>query len=149
MKFNRKSLDKMVNDGNIRSYKMDQRPESGFSSDRVPQSARNRSKAKDWLAWNLPFWANDHALVLETEYKFAQDRDWRFDWAIPSLKIAIEFEGGVFMSSNSGHKSVKDFAKDGEKYNRATILGWSLIRLNAIDYSTALKQLNELLKRKR
>ena len=64
--------------------------------------------------------------TLQKEYKFHPTRKWRFDYAIPEIKIAIEVEGGIF--SNGRHTRGLGYLKDMEKYNEATILGWSLLR---------------------
>lgn len=140
--WNEKHLEQLKRSGKIRGY--DNRGK-GFSSDKGSgQAKRTSSKALDWLAWNLPFWCNEHALTLEKEWKFCDGRGWRFDWAIPSVKIAIEYEGGIFMAK-SGHTNVDGMLKDSEKYNRAVVLGWRVIRITALNYTTVLKQLNELI----
>ncbi|MDX3913736.1 MAG: hypothetical protein QHC79_09370 [Pseudosphingobacterium sp.] len=61
------------------------------------------------------------------EYRFDLERRWRFDYAIPSHKIAIEVEGGVW--TNGRHTKGKGYIRDMEKYNRANALGWRLIRV--------------------
>lgn len=60
------------------------------------------------------------------EHKFHPVRRWRFDYAIPIAKIAIEVEGGVWTGGR--HTSPKGFLNDIEKYNTATIMGWRLLR---------------------
>lgn len=60
------------------------------------------------------------------EYKFHETRKWRFDYAIPAHKIAIEVEGGVWTGGR--HISPKGFLGDMEKYNTATIMGWRVLR---------------------
>lgn len=60
------------------------------------------------------------------EYRFNQSRRWRFDYAIPKFKIALEVEGGVW--TNGRHTRAKGFLGDIEKYNNATILGWKVLR---------------------
>jgi len=69
------------------------------------------------------------------EHKFHEERKWRFDIAIPSLKIAIEYEG--IMSRKSRHTTVTGYAKDCEKYNAATIAGWRVLRYNVFNYRSA------------
>jgi hypothetical protein len=145
MGLNKNQLDKLVKDGKIRSFVDPGKGSKAFSSDNIPPGARTRSKAKEWLGWNLPYFANEHGLTLETEFKFCTDRDWRFDFAIPALKIAVEYEGGIFMQK-SGHSNVHGFVKDSEKYNRATVLGWRLIRVTYLNYQTVIHQLKQLLK---
>lgn len=60
------------------------------------------------------------------EHKFHPVRKWRFDYAIPAHKIAIEVEGGVWTGGR--HTSPKGFLNDMEKYNTATIMGWKVLR---------------------
>jgi very-short-patch-repair endonuclease len=60
------------------------------------------------------------------EYKFCERR-WRFDFAHTELRIAIEIEGGVY--SRGRHVRPKGFLGDMEKYNRATVLGWQVLRM--------------------
>lgn len=62
-----------------------------------------------------------------SEHKFADDRRWRIDYAWPEAKIALEVEGGVW--SGGRHTSSAGFARDMEKYNRAAVLGWRVLRI--------------------
>lgn len=79
------------------------------------------------------------------EHRFNETRQWRFDIAIPSLKIAIEYEG--IMSRKSRHTTVTGYTKDCEKYNAATIAGWRVLRYNAINYKSLGDDLMMLLKK--
>jgi hypothetical protein len=65
------------------------------------------------------------------EYQFAPYRKFRFDLAIPDLKIGIEYEGVI--SEKSGHTTIKGFTKDCQKYNLAVSLGWSVYRYTALN----------------
>ena len=60
------------------------------------------------------------------EFRFHPTRKWRFDYAIPEHKIAIEVEGGVWTGGR--HTSPKGFLGDMEKYNTATMMGWRVFR---------------------
>ena len=80
-----------------------------------------------------------------SEFKFHETRQWRFDISIPSLKIAIEYEG--IMSRKSRHTTVTGYTKDCEKYNAATIAGWRILRYNAINYKSLGDDLMMLLKK--
>lgn len=60
------------------------------------------------------------------EYRFHSTRKWRFDFAIPRYKIAIEVEGGVWTGGR--HTSPQGFLGDMEKYNTATVMGWRVLR---------------------
>jgi hypothetical protein len=78
------------------------------------------------------------------EHRFATDigRQWRFDYAWPDLKVAMELEGGTFISGGGRHNRAVGYAGDIEKYNRAAIQGWLVVRAthdmvlegNAINY---------------
>lgn len=62
------------------------------------------------------------------EYKFHPTRKWRFDFAYPGLKVALEKEGGVFMGSRGRHTNGGGFTADCEKYSVAASMGWLVIR---------------------
>lgn len=60
------------------------------------------------------------------EYRFFKPRMWRFDYAIPLYKIAVEVEGGVWTGGR--HIRPKGFLGDMQKYNTATLCGWRVFR---------------------
>lgn len=60
------------------------------------------------------------------EFKFHPTRRWRFDYALPEHKIAIEVEGGVWTGGR--HIRPQGFLGDIEKYNTATLMGWRVFR---------------------
>lgn len=73
----------------------------------------------DWV-WKA------HGLPVPTpEYRFCERR-WRFDYAWINDKIALEIEGGVW--TRGRHTRGKGAIGDMSKYNRATVLGWRVIR---------------------
>jgi very-short-patch-repair endonuclease len=61
-----------------------------------------------------------------SEYRFYPTRRWRFDYAYPEKKIAVEIEGGAFTMGR--HTRGAGFIGDMEKYNAATMLGWRILR---------------------
>ena len=63
----------------------------------------------------------------EREHKFEAKRRWRFDYAWPQQMVALEVEGGVWTGGR--HTRGAGFVKDMEKYNRAAVLGWRLLRV--------------------
>ena len=63
----------------------------------------------------------------ETEFRFAPPRRWRFDYAFPAYKIALEVEGGIFIRGR--HSRGAGMLKDMEKYSEAAVLGWCVIRV--------------------
>lgn len=60
------------------------------------------------------------------EFRFHHIRRWRFDYAIPAARVAIEVEGGAW--TRGRHTRGKGFLNDIEKYNAATLLGWRVFR---------------------
>lgn len=85
-------------------------------------------------------------IAYETEYRFHPVRKWMFDYAIPSLKVAIEYEG-VF-SVKSRHTSVTGYTKDAEKYNTAQIMGWRVLRYTAMNLKDLAGDLREIINHK-
>lgn len=81
------------------------------------------SKAEETLAFQI------RAVKLPEpvrEHRFHETRKWRFDFAYPSQKLAIEVEGGVW--SGGRHTRGSGFTNDCEKYNAALINGWRVYR---------------------
>jgi len=62
------------------------------------------------------------------EFFFSTQRLYRFDYAIPEYKIAIEQEGGIHLKGNSGHSSGTGIQRDMDKNNLAISQGWVIIR---------------------
>lgn len=60
------------------------------------------------------------------ELLFHPSRKWRFDYAIPDHRIALEVEGGVW--TRGRHTRPQGFLGDIDKYNQATLLGWRVFR---------------------
>jgi hypothetical protein len=64
-------------------------------------------------------------LYPHAEYRFHPDRKWRFDWAFPLNKIAIEVQGGIF--SQGRHVRGAAMLKEFEKLNTAAEMGWRIL----------------------
>lgn len=54
-------------------------------------------------------------------------KDWRFDFAFPDARLAIEYEGLV-SSGRGGHQTRIGFNCDLEKYHAAMALDWTVYR---------------------
>lgn len=85
--------------------------------------------AEEALATELALVALD-GWDLTREYRFHPERGWRFDFAFPSLKFAIEVDG-------SGHQRFAGADKDNEKLNEAARLGWRIMRFRSSRKSKA------------
>ena len=112
---------------------------------------RRSSKAIKWLDANLQAWCNERSFTLECKANGKERmvdplRKWRFDYAIESIMVAIEYEGGIFLEK-SGHNTAKHYTKDTDKYNRAAVLGWQVIRVTAMNYLTVLETLENIYQR--
>lgn len=91
-------------------------------------------QAKDTPKLCLPFLPPSWQPI--SEFKFSPDRKWRFDYAWPEFKLALEVEGGVW--SQGRHTRGSGFVADMSKYNEATCLGWRILRVQPKDLNTAL-----------
>jgi very-short-patch-repair endonuclease len=65
-------------------------------------------------------------ILIDKEVQFHSKRKFKFDYAIPELKIAIEQEGGVY--TKQAHGSVTGILRDIEKYTLAASCGWVILR---------------------
>lgn len=83
-----------------------------------------RSPLEELLVWQLRVAGIPDPV---REHRFFADRRWRFDFAWPKQMLAVEVEGGVW--SNGRHTRPAGFLADIEKYNRATLLGWRVLRV--------------------
>ncbi len=89
----------------------------------------------------------------EREVKFhvpadgEKKRQWRFDFAWPELKIAVEMEGGVFTEGR--HTRGIGFSNDAEKYNVAVLQGWQILRYTASTLGSAKEQCSQLMTSKK
>jgi very-short-patch-repair endonuclease len=72
-------------------------------------------------------WRQVGGPALVAEYRFHPTRRWRFDYAVPTKKLAIELEGGEFVGGR--HLRPVGFTNDCIKYNAAAGLGWRVFRL--------------------
>ena len=67
---------------------------------------------------------------LTAEHKFHPTRKWRFDFALPDYKLAIEIDGGAFLPFGGRHGRGMGMVKDCEKYRAAADLGWRVWRFS-------------------
>jgi very-short-patch-repair endonuclease len=73
------------------------------------------------------------------EYRFHPVRKWKFDWAMPEWKIAVELDGYNF------HSPIKQWHRDIERSNEALLLGWKVFRVTHADVRAG--RADELMKR--
>lgn len=66
--------------------------------------------------------------IPKTEFRFSPPRRWRFDFAWPSAKVALEIEGAVYAAGR--HVRGSGYESDCEKYSVAAVLGWRVLRVS-------------------
>lgn len=109
----------------------------------VGQHFKKKSKEKDHIARVLLTWCQERSLQMQEEYRFTQKRKWRFDWAVPEIKLAVEYEG--LMAKKSRHTTAKGYTGDTEKYNTAQSEGWRVLRYTALSYTNIENDLSKLI----
>jgi hypothetical protein len=65
--------------------------------------------------------------VAGTFHEYRKGRDWRFDFAWPELKVAVECDGGT--RSGGRHVRPLGFEGDMDKLNAAALAGWTVVRV--------------------
>jgi hypothetical protein len=80
---------------------------------------------------------------VEAEVRFHETRRWRFDWAWPALKVALEYEG-IAGKGKSRHSTLVGYTEDTIKYAEAQLSGWIVLRMTAL---TPAEQIVDLLTR--
>lgn len=132
-----KSPAAMVNKEVIEALK---KPEKKKRKSLLPQE---RCQQTQWMWGQLVAWSLYTGIQVVDEHKFNDERRFRFDFAVPSLKIGIEYEG--LMSEKSGHTTLSGYTKDTEKYNLAAAEGWRVIRFTVKNYKTVISELEKLI----
>lgn len=94
---------------------------------------------------NLWAIAGDRTRRPVREYQFAENRGWRFDFAWPDLKVAVEVEGGVW--SQGRHTRGQGFIDDCEKYSAAAEFGWLVLRYTERDLNSRSVQVIQQVRR--
>lgn len=72
------------------------------------------------------------------EHRFHPSRRWRFDFASPSLKLALEYQGHSKTGEKSragGHETIGGMSNDCEKSNAAQSMGWTVLKFTALHFS--------------
>lgn len=94
-----------------------------------------------WMGGQLAWWALTTGIMVEKEWRFHPVRKWRFDFFIPSLKIACEYEG--IFSKKSRHTTQSGYCGDVEKYREAAKMDITVFRYTSKDYKNVLKDLQK------
>ena len=81
----------------------------------------------------------------EREYRFHDTRKWRFDFAWPEQKVAIELHGATY--SNGRHNRGTGMRNDADKVNAAQLMGWLTLTFTSdhLKDGTAMQHVKEAL----
>ncbi len=91
----------------------------------IPRSKLSHHEEELWLRLR-----GDRTILTPIrEYRFHPTRKWRFDFAWPDYKVAVEVEGVLWQGGGGRHQRVQGFLRDAEKYEAATLLGWTVYRV--------------------
>jgi len=67
----------------------------------------------------------------EREVRFHPVRRWRFDFAWPAHRVAVEMDGGIFTGGR--HVRGPQYSAGCEKRNAAVVLGWRVLTYTTLD----------------
>lgn len=107
------------------------------------ESAKARREA---LAETLALQLRAVGIAFEREVMFHPVRKWRFDFAIPQAKLAIEVDGGTYTGGR--HTRGTGYAEDCRKKAEAMVLGWRVLNVdsNHVKSGQALQWIERLLR---
>lgn len=69
------------------------------------------------------------------EHRFHPVRRWRFDFACPALRVAVEIDGGVWTMGR--HNRPSGYVRDMDKFNAAARMGWVVLKFTPQQQWTA------------
>ena len=75
------------------------------------------------------YWRSFSGPELQRKYRFHAERKWRADFAHIESRTLIEIEGGIFIAGGGRHNRAAGFVADPEKYLKAALDGWRVLRL--------------------
>jgi very-short-patch-repair endonuclease len=78
------------------------------------------------------------------EHKFHPVRRWRFDYAVPRIKLAVEYDGYSSTGHQGRHASLVGMTGDAEKLNHATGLGWRVLQFTALFFRASDREKHKL-----
>lgn len=135
-----KQVQQLLKDGKIRSYRIGPHSHKGERK----RHLKKVGKQKYWMEMVLQQWCEKNGLEMVPEFQFNPYRKFRFDYSIPSRKLAFEYEG--IFGGKSRHTNVVGYSIDAEKYNLAVAGGWDVRRYTALNYKNLLNDLECLSK---
>ena len=113
------------------------------------KKAIKKAKTGELEATMLSQIAAARLLPCSPQYVFHSTRKWRFDFAWPEIRFAVEVNGGIYV--RGGHSRGKGQENDMEKIAEAAILGWTTICVssNQIKSGEALRWIETIVQQRR
>jgi hypothetical protein len=136
--FTESILKKKQKQGLIRGFRVTSSSKKGERK----RALKKLGKQKYWMEIMLQEWCEERGYELVPEFQFNPSRRFRFDWAIPSIKLAVEYEG--IFSEKSRHTSKQGYSRDAEKYNLGTAAAWRILRYTAANYKNLKSDLEQI-----
>ena len=86
--------------------------------------------------------------IPEREVRWHPTRKWRSDFVWEDEKVIVEVEGATYAQGR--HTRGSGFEKDAEKYNTATLMGYSVYRFtrNMVESGDAISTLEKVFERR-
>ena len=81
-----------------------------------------------YIEESFVLWLKTEGIEFQREYCFQPKRKWRFDFAWPEQKVAVELEG-VTGEGGGRHQRIGGFIADCKKYESALMRGWRVYRV--------------------
>ena len=91
----------------------------------------NQNPENEMLLRELEAYLKAKYTEVEKEYRFDVKRKYRFDFCLLNQRIALEIEGGLWVTSR--HRTGSGYQEDMRKYNLAASLGWWVFRFSYKD----------------
>ena len=95
----------------------------------MPVTSRDRLERQFLGLWHLEPGRPEP----EREHRFHAKRKWRFDFAWPAHRVAVEIHGGTYQRARTGHTTGTGHQRDCEKSNAAQLAGWTVLAYTAKD----------------
>ena len=128
---------------------------------KVRIKARNDCKEVQKMHWDLKYFCLEQGLLFVPELRFDKNRKYRFDFAVmrgiteeqarkfkygkENIVAGIEYQGGIFMKTKSGHSNPKGATRDSDKLNLAQSLGWPLLTFTALNFQNVIQDLKRII----
>ena len=81
----------------------------------------------------LEKYLQQYNVKIVSEYKFCPDRKYRADYAIPDWRLFNEIDGSLYYYK--AHGSITGILRDIEKYNLASVHGFSVLRFTPQEFA--------------